>query len=77
MLKYMFLMQDMMPYVIFRLNQKKVAYSRYMMPVKRLNPILQHIKLQKHEETTFSLYKHVKNVKVYVPYARHDAVRNI
>ena len=24
-----------------------------------------------------SLYKHVKNVKVYVPYARHDAVRNI
>ena len=33
MLKYMFLMQDMMPYVIFR-YQKKVAYSRYMMPVK-------------------------------------------
>ena len=30
MLKYMFLMQDMMPYRY----QKKVAYSRYMMPVK-------------------------------------------
>ena len=67
MLKYMFLMQR--HDAVHNIQEPKKS-SIFQIHDAGLNPILQHIKLQKHEETTFSLYKHVKNVKVYVPYAK-------